>query len=138
MTLTDREITDALALCEAATPGPWAYETPLPPAGATEVHWPVSLADDDVMPVCDYIRLEDARFIAAARTGWPKALEEVQRLRAQVADLEANAVRMRRYRFAMENIPTDSNGDPLCDRVIQPSLGNGRCGLRWNHEGDCA
>jgi hypothetical protein len=38
---------------------------------------------------------------------------EIERLRAQVASLEANAVLMSEYRFALENIPTDGKGNPL-------------------------
>jgi hypothetical protein len=52
---------------------------------------------------------------AAAVAATQKAINdaEVSTLRAQVAELEANAVRMREYRFSMENIPTDGKGNPL-------------------------
>lgn len=41
------------------------------------------------------------------------ATAEIRRLRARVAELEANAVRMREYRFALEGIATDGKGNPL-------------------------
>lgn len=43
----------------------------------------------------------------------PALVAEVERLRAENERLEQNAVRMREYRFAMENIPTDGKGNPL-------------------------
>jgi hypothetical protein len=33
----------------------------------------------------EWRRSEDKRFIAAARTGWPAALDEIERLRAEIA-----------------------------------------------------
>lgn len=50
---------------------------------------------------------EDGKFIAAASPDVVLALLD------RIAELEANAVRMREYRFALEGIATDGNGNPI-------------------------
>ena len=45
-------------------------------------------------------------FYQAAHAALPALLDEIEQLRA-------NAVRMREYRFALEGIETDGNGNPL-------------------------
>lgn len=49
----------------------------------------------------------DARYIAAMSPDVVLALLD------RIDALEANAVRMREYRFSLENIPTDGKGNPL-------------------------
>ena len=55
---------------------------------------------------------------------------------AHVEALEANAVRMSEDRFALEGIPTDGKGNPLCQRWLSIP-GDARCQLVWNHDGQC-
>lgn len=42
-----------------------------------------------------------------------KQVDEIHQLKAQVAELEENGVRMREYRFAIEGIRTDGKGNPI-------------------------
>lgn len=87
--MTKRDLHADLAICNAATAGP-LYVVDVPSGiYATEI-------DGDVFAECE--RLEDARFITEARTGWPHAIEramaaeaEVERLRriAEYAQYEA-------------------------------------------------
>lgn len=72
-----RDIDADLALCAAATPGEW--ETYLHTAGeygVARIELNVFIASKRVVGVGELVGLrgEDARFIAAARTGWPDAL----------------------------------------------------------------
>lgn len=62
---------------KAATPGPWHFDMPTPPAGATEIHGPE--VDGDTMRA-DWVRIEDAALIAAARTREPELARAVLRL----------------------------------------------------------
>ena len=43
---------------------------------------------------------------------------------------------MSEYRFALEGIPTDGKGNPLCQRWLSIP-GDARCQLVWNHDGQC-
>ena len=82
-----RDLEADLAICEAATPGPWLID---------EANKGVmSIGDQEGFEITtDILRDEDAVFIAEAREGWPyairRALEaeaEVDRLRAENAML---------------------------------------------------
>lgn len=64
--LTDKEITEALAVCEAATPGPWELECDI------EAHGQVPES------------------IAAARTLLPRALMELQEARAKAEKMSSH------------------------------------------------
>jgi hypothetical protein len=66
-----------------------------------------------------------------------EAVGDPAALRARIAELEANAVRMREARFALEGIPTDGNGNPLCERPLNPNVDDSRCRKAFRHEGDC-
>jgi hypothetical protein len=88
--VTDAEIKAALAICEAATPGP--YE--LGEAGACNV---VRFDGDDITGVAFVPDKHNASFFAAAREGWPRAravlalheqLEAARLVPAMSADLE--------------------------------------------------
>ena len=71
-------------LCAAATPGPWRACV-WDPMERPHVH---KDAFDQTRCECHSdlpITLADAAFIAAAREGWPAALEEVKRLRLVLA-----------------------------------------------------
>ena len=79
------DLATARALCDAATPGPWeqiltggtAYVT-------TTTHRCFNIGLD-----VDGPRRADARFISAARTGWPAALDALDDLEAARATLTA-------------------------------------------------
>lgn len=98
------DITAARAICEAATPGPWRWGDWRAEFGLIESEFRLTLErnrlhgsaahavrrdrDDDcvrVLKVEDEIAPSDAAFISAAREGWTVALDECERLRAEVA-----------------------------------------------------
>ncbi len=82
--MTDSEL---LALCNAATPGPWEaeqfgrYED-----DPTDLRWRIFLRGADNPQTnsrdCDWVQ-RDAAFIAASRTAVPELLERVRRLEAE-------------------------------------------------------
>jgi hypothetical protein len=69
----DREI------CEAATPGPWMNDNL-----SNSLIWGPKGPGFGLIAKANYGILwrDNARFIAEARTGWPAALDEIERLRA--------------------------------------------------------
>jgi hypothetical protein len=80
-----RNLTADLAICEAATAGPW-FKT-----DGIHALYVSTDACMDVIAECEVTR--DATFIAEARTGWPHAIQramaaekEVERLRALIRD----------------------------------------------------
>ena len=74
-----RDLAEDLAICEAATPGPWKV------ADTTE--WTYVLdEDDDIVGACE--RAVDADFTAEAREGWPAAIRRAQAAEAEVERLE--------------------------------------------------
>ena len=90
--MTDDQIRNELAVCDAATAGPWRVATRAEAASfdGLEDDDDLIVADDgnDAWPWCIATRhgetpgeVADSRFIAAARTGYPEALREVLRLR---------------------------------------------------------
>lgn len=99
------DLTEAAALCEAATPGPWIA---VPNLGMIEtatakIIWPRNaIAPDDANhPLAVAMRIgacgshaelnaeNNLRFIAAARTLVPALLAEVQRLTGENAELKS-------------------------------------------------
>lgn len=67
------------AIIEAATPGPWEAQIYAPATYRNSVF--VSNTGEIVA----HVTVDDnATFIAAARTGWPAALDEVERLWAEI------------------------------------------------------
>ena len=83
---------EALAICDAATPGPWSSGWD-DPESEDDDEWPLIRAGRDAViagvwydgPRAACVR-ENAAFIVAARTGYPEALR-------RVADLEADPTR---------------------------------------------
>ena len=77
-----RDLRTDLAICEAATPGPWTFDR-------------VSVKREEYALLLSYLSTQDdLRFVAEARKGWPYAIrraleleEEVQRLRTENAQL---------------------------------------------------
>lgn len=66
-------------ICDAATGGSWDVRL----WGAD---WTVT---ETGIPLAKAISYEDARFIAEARTGWPAALDEIDRLRGVLERFDA-------------------------------------------------
>lgn len=90
------------ALAEAAIDGPWTVRRESNIDG--DERFVVLDANGFWVADCGQAP-KDAAFIAAAREG-------VLALCERIEALEANAVRMREYRFACEGIETDGNGNP--------------------------
>jgi len=71
-TETKRDLQADLALCDAATAGPWRmYGGKF---GETNVYYPPYDNHDEVVSDIDADRTHDARFIAESREAWPEAI----------------------------------------------------------------
>lgn len=102
---TGRDFAADKAVCEAATPAPWEAREMMhygesgtgygcvvgPPRPADSGRYTAYDTDRHCSVVPD-IFWEDARFIAAAREGWPAALDEIERLRAALQGIIDKAV----------------------------------------------
>lgn len=64
-------------ICDAASSGPWFVDENL----ANQVRQPNVSKRRRITTPPDFDGIADARFIAEARTGWPAALDEIERLR---------------------------------------------------------
>ncbi len=73
--VTSDEIAKAREIIAQATPGPWEAVT-VARSGKICVYGPACNNDQ--------LAINDADFIAAARTGWPRALDEIERLAAEL------------------------------------------------------
>jgi hypothetical protein len=87
--MTPEQLAVDRAICDAAAPGEWRYED----FGGPDC--PTVLGADGHTIVCGLHGGEacldtvgNARFIAAARTRWPTALDEIERLRVENARLK--------------------------------------------------
>jgi|GEM_PF-1230763 len=74
-----RDFAKDRAICEAATPGPWMNDNL-----SNSLIWGPKGPGFGLIAKANYGILwrDNARFIAEARTGWPAALDEIERLRA--------------------------------------------------------
>lgn len=79
--MTDDEIARARAIIAAATDGPWETTGA---AGQTVLSRGMVIADSQP---------HNARLIAAARTGWPAALDEIERSQARLEAWREAALR---------------------------------------------
>jgi len=70
-----RDLEKDLELCNQATPGPWKCESSMHSEYAYEVCQDMFL--DPI--ICSVINENDARFIAAAREGWPEAIQRAHK-----------------------------------------------------------
>jgi hypothetical protein len=85
--MTSEQIATDRAVCNAATPGPWKYRNE--PFAWDEVDGWITGPDDQFIAGFDNSPAFDSAFVIAARTRWPAALDEIERLR----DLLRRAVR---------------------------------------------
>lgn len=84
---SDSDITAALALCEAATPGPWEPECDIEAYANVLASYSV-VSDGTYERVGESASVTDATFIASARTGWPTALLALREARRRFDELE--------------------------------------------------
>lgn len=79
-----RDLEADLAICEAATPGPWEL---------WQMHGPWQELRSGSFPIVACLQREDAKFVSAARTGWPEAIRRALASEERVDKLE-NELRM--------------------------------------------
>ena len=90
--MTIDKINQQLAICKAATPGPWDVEE-RPPAerkSLSDEAWAQHFWINTHWGPCvdsEFVDL-DLAFIAAARTGWPAALKELAEAKARLLQAE--------------------------------------------------
>jgi hypothetical protein len=77
--MTPDRLKELRALCDAAQPGPWRYSGDKD--GRIDTGPPDITDWEDGYVIYGVDRDEDARFIVAARTALPEALDEIERLR---------------------------------------------------------
>lgn len=78
-----RDLHADLAICDAATPGPWLVDSP-----SNQVRQPNGSKRRRITTPPDASGIKDAAFIAAARQGWPEAIR-----RALAAEAENERLR---------------------------------------------
>lgn len=117
--MTPDDIAADRAVIAAATPGPWKHED------GTDVRTP--LVDGPHRPgVAGFpapIRIgsnQDAAFVARARTRWPAALDEVERLRAEL-DKPDDAGQHGHEEFLLHDLGSHGPHDRRCDPRRQPA-----------------
>lgn len=84
-TETKRDLAADLALCEAATPGPWFVGG----GPANEIRQPNGSRRRRITTPPDADGIKDASFIAQAREGWPHVIRRAIEAEAEVAKLRA-------------------------------------------------
>lgn len=87
MTETKRDLHADLAICNAATAGPWKV------GGGKFGETNVYAGDTRVVRDIDYDKEADATFIAEARTAWHHAIERAISAEAEVERLKAHIKR---------------------------------------------
>ena len=83
ITTPARDLEADLAICEAATPGPWTFDR-------------ISIKREEYALLLSYLSTQDdLRFVAEAREGWPYAIRralaaeaEIDRLRNEIQILQ--------------------------------------------------
>ncbi len=100
--LTDEELAKWKAICDAATPGPW---------GRIKRH-PTWIYDGALSSIGSMDSEKDTVWIIAACAGWPRCIEEVERLRAEVERLNEALDGAKRL-LGCQQLILDSKGQPL-------------------------
>lgn len=77
-----RNLRADLAVCNAATPGPWLVDSP-----SNQVRQPKGSKRRRITTPPDASGIKDAAFIAAAREGWPEAIRRALAAEAEVERL---------------------------------------------------
>ena len=119
-------------ICDAATGGEWrVYGGKF---GETNVYAPPYEKANEVVSDISWDRPADATFIAEARTGWPAALDEIERNRRHISQLETVSTQLerelsitstenQRYRQALESIRSEvenlSNTHRMSHEIIE-------------------
>lgn len=113
------KVREARAICDAATPGPWEAEE-------KDRCWQLfaeQRLDGEVVHPWQLVQAskngywpepKDSRFITAARTGWPEALDIIEQLVARVRDLEAMRDRIAE-RMERDTRTSDWLRDRMCE-----------------------
>lgn len=118
---TKERIAEARRICEAATPGPWEWDLDgdlVARGGVKVVYEDVSVSEyNEIVAASIEANILDQSFIAHARTAYPAALDEIERYRARIAELEGV------IENAMDFIETDErlNGESR-DYTLYSSL----------------
>lgn len=90
---TEAQLAEWAELCREATPGPWTSVEDEEHTGPLRaVHQRYGAGEEDYEPIAHNLYVEDARFVAAARTAMPALLAEVERLRGEAEEWRALAV----------------------------------------------
>ncbi|GEM_PF-3488726 len=92
-----RDLRADLEICEKATPGPWEVKNESEGSGFFDVVCP------DGKGIAPTGCRQNALFIAAARTGWPEAIERAIKAEERVLALESS---MQMFKDMCENSPT--------------------------------
>ena len=109
--LTEEQLLEIEARCNAATPGPWDSCTAICGSGDSAIIAPIHGRSCVLALVCaevdeqgkDVVRsMRDAAFIAAARTDVPALVAEVRRLSEAISELEVLYVTEKMNRFALK------------------------------------
>ena len=88
MTINTRDLHADLAICDAASPGEWST------ADTTDGYY--ILDESDWVLAGTVESVEDARFIAESRQGWPEAIRRAIDAEAEVERLTAGKLHMER------------------------------------------
>ena len=109
-----RDLQKDLELCEKATLGPWgvcgggysvfAVNIPAHKDLGSRVVVAECLTENDGKPFRDAFKIavEDARFIAQAREGWPHAIERALKAEAEMEKLRAEVERLKLLKLREE------------------------------------
>ena len=109
-----RDFAKDRAICEAATPGPWMNDNL-----SNSLIWGPKGPGFELIAKVNYGILwrDNARFIAKARTGWPAALDEIERLRAALDGI-------RQYLALIPNkTVSEQRTIEICNEALSTSTG---------------
>ncbi|WP_178023068.1 hypothetical protein [uncultured Paenibacillus sp.] len=105
-TETKRDLAADLALCEAATPGPWFVGG----GPANEIRQPNGSRRRRITTPPDADGIKDASFIAEAREGWPHAIRRAISAEDALKTAEAEVEFLRQQREYLEATPHHYRG----------------------------
>jgi hypothetical protein len=97
---TKRDLADDLRICEEATPGPWLVDGD----AANQVRQPNGSRRRRITCPPDADGINDAQFIAEARTGWPDAIQRAISVEAELPAARALLIDMRKRAIDAEKL----------------------------------